>query len=206
MGSQCCCSDKKSTTGDEVVGPEVRWLGKMMKIGWNGRFWGFWRLSSNIHHHSYIIWHKTCFEDGKGFYIGCQAIVTRNVLEMMGNSGVSLINKCLRASELQTKGSKNQSGYLETDILRYWCTVRVHICIYIYIYRWCMYVYTLLVCEVSCICPFFIPTWRKNCQVSMKSAWFAKVQMLQMPGLDMVGSTKIIERITNIYQLVTRVE
>mmetsp|Transcript_63275 Transcript_63275/g.100456 ORF Transcript_63275/g.100456 Transcript_63275/m.100456 type:complete len:163 (+) Transcript_63275:37-525(+) len=29
MGSQCCCSDKKSTTGDEVVGPEVS-----MKSAW----------------------------------------------------------------------------------------------------------------------------------------------------------------------------
>ena len=57
-----------------------------------------------------------------------------------------------------------------------------------------MYVYRLLVCEVR----LSIPTWLKNDQVSMKSAWFAKVQMLQMPGLDMVGSTKIIEHSTKI--------
>jgi hypothetical protein len=57
----------------------------------------------------------------------------------------SLINKCLWTWEPSKKGSKNQTGYFKTDIIRYWCTVHTYTN-YIYI---CAYMYILL---IICVC------------------------------------------------------
>jgi hypothetical protein len=70
----------------------------------------------------------------------------------------SLINKCLWTWEPSKKGSKNQTGYFKTDIIRYWCTVHtytnyIYMCIHVYIIDY------LCVCKSLSLCMSSFSSW-----------------------------------------------
>jgi len=111
----------------------------------------------------------------------------------------SLINKCLWTWEPSKKGSKNQTGYFKMDIIRYWCTVHtytnyIYMCIHVYIidYLCVCKSLSLSVCQVSVRelrpSPSFELAAKNRCQVTMKSAWLAKVQIGISLGMDPIES------------------
>ena len=110
----------------------------------------------------------------------------------------SLINKCLWTWEPSKKGSKNQTGNFSKRISSDIGVQYIHIqIIYIYAYIY-IYIYILLIICVCAnlslsVCQVSVPVrcgrLQNRCQVTMKSAWLAKVPTPGMSlGMDPIES------------------